>query len=475
MQERSEPSPGFLADVNQHVDAASRHCTLPAGILNQVRVCNAVYRMRFPVVRDDGEVEVVEAYRAEHSHHRLPTKGGIRYSPSVSQDEVMALAALMTYKCAVVNVPFGGAKGGVRIDPRAHSVTFLERVTRRLTAELVKKRFIGPDVDVPAPDVGTGPREMGWIADTYKNHGPDGLNSHAAVTGKSITAHGVAGRDEATGLGVTIALQQALSRPEETKALGWSGTGLTGRRVIVQGFGKVGQHAARTAIEAGAVVVGLSVSDGAVYAPDGLDPEAVLAHRREARTLGGLAGTRFHADPAELLEEDCDILVPAALEHAITEKNAPRIRARVIAEGANGPVSAGADRILRDAGCLIVPDIYANAGGVIVSYFEFIKNLSHVSFERMTRRYQQVANERLVRVLERLAGRGPSREDVALLCEPPDEIDFVRTALENTLALAYDRLAETRVSRDLPDLRTAAYLRALERVGEAYLEAGIYP
>ncbi len=472
--ERQLPS-GFLADVNAHVREAAGHCTLPAGILAQVRVCNAVYRIRFPVRRDDGEVEVVEAYRAEHSHHRLPTKGGIRYAPSVSQDEVMALAALMTYKCAVVNVPFGGAKGGVRIDPRACSVGFLERVTRRFTAELVKKRFIGPDVDVPAPDVGTGPREMGWIADTYKNHGADGLNAHAAVTGKSLRAHGVAGREEATGLGVTIALQQALSRPEQIRELGWTGTGLAGRRVIVQGLGKVGRHAARTAIEAGAVVVGLSASDGAVYRADGLDPEAVLDHRREAGTLAGLAGARFFHEPAELLEQDCDVLVPAALEHAITERNAPRIAARVIAEGANGPVAAGADRKLREAGRLIVPDIYANAGGVIVSYFEFIKNLSHVSFERMTRRYQQVANERLVRVLERLAGRAPSQDDVALLCVAPDEIDFVRTALENTLAISYERLVETWKSRGLPDLRTAAYLMALERVGEAYLEAGIYP
>ncbi len=470
-----EPASSFLADVNAHVAEASRHCALPPGILNQVRVCNAVYRIRFPVRRDDGEVEVVEAYRAEHSHHRLPTKGGIRYAPSVSQDEVMALAALMTYKCAVVNVPFGGAKGGVRIDPRNCSVGFLERVTRRFTAELVKKRFIGPDVDVPAPDVGTGPREMGWIADTYKNHGADGLNAHASVTGKSLSAHGVAGRDEATGLGVTLALQQALARPEETRALGWSDTGLAGRRVIVQGVGKVGRHAARTAVEAGAVVVGLSASDGAVYRPDGLDPEAVLAHRREAGTLDGIPGARFLANPAELLEEDCDVLVPAALEHAVTEKNASRIRARVIAEAANGPIAAGADRILREAGCLVVPDIVANAGGVIVSYFEFIKNLSHVSFERMTRRYQQVANERLVRVLERLAGRAPSQDDVALLCVAPDEIDFVRTALENTLAISYERLVETWKSRGLPDLRTAAYLKALERVGEAYLEAGIYP
>jgi len=468
-------SPRFFADVNRYFAEAARHSELPAGILHQVRVCNSVYRMRFPVRRDDGEVSVVEAFRAEHSHHRLPTKGGIRYAPRLSQDEVMALAALMTYKCALVDVPFGGAKGGVRIDPRGHSPAFLERVTRRFTAELVQKRFIGPEVDVPAPDVGTGPREMNWICDTYKHLGPDTLNSLACVTGKSISSHGVAGRDEATGLGVILALEQVLSHAEETRALGWSDTGLGGRRLIVQGLGKVGSHAARAALAAGAVVTGVSVSDGALHCENGLDPQAVLAHRRERGTLEGFPGARFMADPAEILEQDCDVLVPAALEHAITARNAPRIRARVVAEGANGPIDAEANTILREAGCLIVPDIYANAGGVIVSYFEWIKNLSHVSFERMTRRYQQASNERLLMVLERLAGHSPSPEDAKLLSAAPDEIDFVRTALENTLAVAYAGIREAWKSRGLKDLRQASYSRALERVGAAYLEAGIFP
>ena len=258
----------FFRDVNRYFAEAARHTSLPAGILRQVQACNAVYRMRFPVRRDDGEVSVIEAYRAEHSHHRLPTKGGIRYAPRVSQDEVMALAALMTYKCALVDVPFGGAKGGVRIDPRRCSDAFLERLTRRFTVELVQKRFIGPDVDVPAPDVGTGPREMGWIYDTYKQHGPDTLNALACVTGKAISAHGIAGREEATGVGVILALQHVVSEPEETKALGWSTPGLAGKRVIVHGLGKVGRHAARTAVTSGAVVVGVAVSDGALYAPD---------------------------------------------------------------------------------------------------------------------------------------------------------------------------------------------------------------
>jgi glutamate dehydrogenase (NAD(P)+) len=465
----------FYEDAHRYFAEGARHTSLPAGILRQLETCNAVYRITFPVVRDDGEVDVVEAFRAEHSHHRLPTKGGIRYSPSVSQGEVMALAALMTWKCAIVNVPFGGAKGGVCIDPRACSPAYLERVTRRFTAELVKKRFIGPDVDVPAPDVGTGSREMGWIADTYKHHGPDTLNALACVTGKSIHNHGIAGREEATGLGAILCLEQVLAEPEDLKALGWDGSGLEGRTVIVQGLGKVGRHAARAASERGARVIGVSVSDGALLHPGGLDPDAVLLHRRERGTLEGFPGAHFLPTPEVLLEQECDVLIPAALERAITAENAPRIRARVILEAANGPVDADASALLRERGCFIVPDIFANAGGVIVSYFEWIKNLSHVSFERMTRRYQQVANEKLLRVLERLVGQAPEATDVALLCEAPNEIDFVRTALENTLAISYGNIRETWRRDGMKDLRTAAYAAAIERVGQAYLEAGIYP
>ena len=465
----------FYEDVSRYFAQGARHTSLSPGILRQLDTCNAVYRITFPVVRDDGEVEVVEAFRAEHSHHRLPTKGGIRFSSSVSQGEVMALAALMTWKCATVNVPFGGAKGGVRIDPGACSASFLERVTRRYTAELVKKRFIGPDVDVPAPDVGTGPREMGWIADTYKHHGPDTLNALACVTGKSLNAHGVAGREEATGLGVIMCLEQLLAEIEDVKGLGWDRTGLEGRRLVIQGFGNVGRHAALAARERGALVVGVSVSDGALFAREGLDPDAVRKHRLERGTLEGFPGARFLPEPDGLLEEECDVLIPAALERAITVENARRIRARVIVEAANGPVDAEASAILREGGCLIVPDIYANAGGVIVSYFEWIKNLSHVSFERMTRRYQQVANEKLVHVLERLAGHAPDAGDVALLCEAPNEVDFVRTALENTLAIAYGKIREIWRRDGMEDLRTAAYSLAIERVGQAYLEAGIYP
>ncbi|MBT8468721.1 MAG: Glu/Leu/Phe/Val dehydrogenase [Deltaproteobacteria bacterium] len=464
----------FFDDVNQYFDAACRHTEVSPDVLDQIRACNSVYRLRFPVRRDDGTIVVIEGYRAEHSHHRLPTKGGIRYSLDVSQSEVMALSALMTYKCAVVDVPFGGAKGGVCVDPRNESASFLERVTRRYTSELIRKRFIGPDVDVPAPDVGTGEREMGWIYDTYKILGPDTLNSLACVTGKATSVHGVSGRREATGLGAVIALDHFLSEKEDVKPLGWE-TGLAGKRIIVPGLGKVGLHAALSAIERDAVIVGVSVSDGALYDEGGLDVEAVLLHRAKTGSLRGFQDARYLANPDAILEEPCDVLIPCALEHQITAENAPKLQAKVIVEAANGPVDPQADAILREAGTVVLPDIYANAGGVVVSYFEWIKNLSHVSFERMTRRYQQISNNRILDAIGRLTGKSLPPEESALLLQAPNEIDFVRTALENTMAISYEKIREPWKRRSLPDLRTAAYLGAIESVASAYALDGIFP
>jgi len=466
--------PSFFDDVNHYFDAACRHTDVPQDIIEQIRAVNAVYRMRFPVRHDDGKVLVVEAYRAEHSHHRLPTKGGIRYALDVSQDEVMALSALMTYKCAVVDVPFGGAKGGVVIDPRAASATFLERVTRRYASELIRKRFIGPDVDVPAPDVGTGEREMGWIYDTYKTQGQDTLNALACVTGKALSLHGVSGRREATGLGAVLALELFLAEPEDVKPLGLQ-TGIAGKRIIISGLGKVGLHAARAAIDRDAIIVGVSVSDGALYDEGGLDVEAVLLHRSETGSLRGFPGARYLAEPDLVLEEACDVLIPCALEHQITAENAARLQAKVIVEGANGPVDPQADGILRETGVAILPDIFANAGGVVVSYFEWIKNLSHISFERMTRRYQQIANNRLIDIVSRLTGKTVPPDDTALLLQAPTEIDFVRTALENTMAISYGKIRDPWKQRSLPDLRTSAYLMAIETVANAYMLDGIYP
>jgi glutamate dehydrogenase (NAD(P)+) len=466
---------GFFRDVSRYFERAARYTEFSTGILEAVRACNGVYRIRFPVEREDGEIEVVEAYRVEHSHHRLPTKGGIRFSPDLDQDEVMALAALMTYKAALVNVPFGGAKGGIRIDPHAVSERFRERVTRRYTAELIKKNFIGPSLDVPAPDYGTGEREMTWIADTFQALNPTQLDAYACVTGKPISLHGIPGRREATGLGVFYGIQGAMAVAEDMKPLGLE-PGLAGKRVVVQGLGNVGYHAAHFAqVEGSALIIGIAEIEGGIHDPNGLDVDAVLRHRRETGSILDFPGARNLDTAAEVLELECDVLVPAALERQITAENAPRIRARIVAEAANGPVDPDAERILLERGVFLIPDIFLNSGGVTASYFEWVKNLSHISFARMTKRQQEISNRRMVEMVEQVTGRSVSNPDREILTRGPNEIDFVYTALEETIAVAYQQIREVWKGRALPDLRTAAFLLAIERIGHCYLSQGIFP
>ncbi|MCW8140608.1 MAG: Glu/Leu/Phe/Val dehydrogenase [Planctomycetota bacterium] len=465
----------FFDDVSRQFDKAAAHArTYPPGLLEQVKACNAVYRIRFPVRRDDGGVQTIEAYRAEHSHHRSPTKGGIRYSLDVTQEEVMALAALMTYKCAVVDLPFGGAKGGIKIDPRACSVGMLERITRRYTAELIKKNFIGPSVDVPAPDYGSGEREMVWITDTYRELNPSQLDALACVTGKPLSLHGIPGRREATGLGVFFGIKEALDHTDDMKALGLT-TGVAGKRVVVQGLGNVGYHAARFLQEAGAVIVGLAEREGAIHDPDGLDLESVMAHRRDSGSILRFKDAHNMTEPAQALELPCDVLVPSALENQVHEGNAERIKAKVVAEAANGPVTFDAAESLARKGVLVLPDIYLNAGGVTVSYFEWLKNLNHVSFERMTKRQHEATSRRLIGAVEALTGKSIGDAERRLLSQGPDEIDFVRSALEETMTRAYQVVHRLWKVRELPDLKTAAFLHAIERVADAYESQGIFP
>ncbi|MDA1277418.1 MAG: Glu/Leu/Phe/Val dehydrogenase [Verrucomicrobia bacterium] len=473
----SQPQPRgrFFESVSRYFDRAARLTHIHPGLLDQVKCCNAVYRMRFPVKRDDGEIEVVEAFRAEHSHHRLPTKGGIRFSPDVTQDEVIALAALMTYKCAIVRVPFGGAKGAVRIDPHNCSPGFRERTTRRYTAELVKKNFIGPGVDVPAPDYGTSEREMAWIVDTYEALNPGKLHNYGCVTGKPLSLHGIPGRKEATGLGVFYGIQECLSIAEDMKPLGL-GTGVAGKRVIVQGLGNVGYHAANfLQAEGRAIITGIAEREGGIYSADGLDVSAVFKHRQQTDSILNFPGAENVIPSAELLERECDILVPAALENQITAENAPRIRAKIIAEAANGPVDAEAEAILLKRGVFIIPDLYLNAGGVTVSYFEWLKNLSHVSFDRMTSRYQGLTNRHIIDAVERLTGKAVDPRERRELTAGPGEINYVYSALAETMSSAYHHVYEEWRTQDLPDLRTAAFHFAINRVAATYLDLGIFP
>ena len=464
----------FLDSVNAYFDKAANTLDLPKGLLDQIRVCNSVYYMQFPV-RIKGGIQVVQAWRAEHSHQKLPTKGGIRYALSVDQEEVQALAALMTYKCAVVDVPFGGAKGGIRIDPKHYTAEELERITRRYTVELIKKNFIGPSVDVPAPDYGTGPREMAWIADTYQAFAKDEINSLACVTGKPVGQGGVRGRTAATGRGLYFAVREAVNDARLMKKMKMT-TGLSDKRVIVQGFGNVGYHAAKFLSEAGASVIGIIEWDGAVVNPKGIDIEALNTHRLKKGSITGFAGGKTIKDGKGVLEYDCEILVPAALESQITKSNASRIKAKIIAEGANGPITSEAEPILLKKGILIMPDMFVNAGGVVVSYFEWLKNISHVRFGRMDKRFEEGTNTRMVETVERLTGKSLTVVERNMVARGADEEDLVNSGLEDTMISSYHTVIEQYFGNPkVKDMRTAAFVSSIEKIAQSYLSLGIFP
>lgn len=461
--------------VNEYFDQAAAGTPYPKGLLETIKACNSVYRISFPFRRPDGTLETINAWRVEHSHHRTPTKGGIRYAAFVDEEEVKALAALMTYKCAIVDVPFGGAKGAVQIDPKTYSVDELERITRRYTHELIRKNFLGPGTDVPAPDYGTGEREMAWIADTYQALNPGALDALACVTGKPVAEGGVRGRREATGRGLYFALREACSVAEDMQALGLT-PGLEGKRVVVQGLGNVGSHCARFCREGGALIVAIAEYDGAIANPAGLDPDAVANHRRARGSILDFPGARNITPTAAALELDCDILVPAALENVLTGENAPRIKARIILEGANGPTTPDAERVFRDRGLLVIPDIYANAGGVTVSYFEWLKNLSHVRFGRLQKRLEENDEARFLRAIETLTGKSISDEERRLLIHGAEEQDIVASGLEETMIDSYRAIREVRnTNPHLPDLRAAAFRVAIDKIARAYLDLGVFP
>lgn len=466
----------FFKGVEKYFDQAAPFTKLPKGILQQIKSCNAVLRMQLPLKKSDGDVEVIEAYRVQHSNHRLPTKGGIRYAEDVNQDEVMALAALMTYKCAIVDVPFGGAKGGIKINPKNYTVEELERITRRYTAELVRKNSIGPSVDVPAPDYGSGPREMAWIMDTYAalKHGE--MNAAGCVTGKPVNQNGIQGRTEATGRGVFYGLRTACSFEEDMAKLNLK-PGLKNKTMVIQGLGNVGSYTGLICQQEGGVkVIAVGEYDGAIYNADGLDIEALIAYKQNAGTILGFPGSTTLRDKNAALEVECDILVPAALENQINKDNAHLIQAKIIAEAANGPVTPEAEAILLEKGCLIIPDMYINAGGVTVSYFEWLKNLSHVRFGRMQKRFEQHANEQLLQTIEELTGKRVNERDRAFISRGPDEIDLVRSGLEETMITAYIGIRNTLKSNaEINSLRTAAFVYAIEKIGNDYMTLGIFP
>jgi len=471
MTSRTEPT--FRESVNMMFDKAISLIDISPGLAQKIKVCNSTYTVRFGV-KLRGDIHTFTGYRSVHSEHKEPVKGGIRFATSVNQDEVEALAALMTYKCALVEAPFGGSKGGLHIDPTQWEPDEIEKITRRFAYELIKRDLIHPSQNVPAPDMGTGEREMAWIADQFRRMNTSEINADACVTGKPLNKGGIIGRVEATGRGVQYALQEFFRHKDDVKTSGLSGS-LAGKRIIVQGLGNVGYHAAHfLSTEDGCKITAVIERDGAVINDDGININQLQTHLIENKGVKGFSGANYVSNGSEILEKDCDILIPAAMEGVINLSNAQRIKANVIIEAANGPVTAGADEILTAAGTIIIPDMYANAGGVTVSYFEWVKNLSHIRFGRMQRRQQASSNHILVEEMERLIGKPVSEDFKNKFFKGAGELELVRSGLEDTMCTAYQQMHDTwRSNENIDSLRTAAYVLALSKVADSYRALGL--
>jgi glutamate dehydrogenase (NAD(P)+) len=476
MKNNTEPT--FRQSVDTMYNRASRLIDLAPGLEEKIRVCNATYTVRFGV-RLKGKIQTFTGYRSVHSEHIEPVKGGIRFAKSVNQDEVEALAALMTYKCALVEIPFGGSKGGLCIDPREYKDEELEIITRRFAYELAKRDLIHPSQNVPAPDMGTGEREMAWIADQYSRMNTTEINSRACVTGKPLNAGGISGRVEATGRGIQYALREFFNHKDDMKKAKLKGT-LAGKKIIVQGLGNVGYHAALfLSTEDDALITSIIEKDGMLVNAKGLNVQRVYEHLTEHGNLIDCNEGKYIQESENGLEQECDIIIPAAIEGVINLDNAENIKASLVIEAANGPITAPADEILNKRGVVIIPDMYANAGGVTVSYFEWVKNLSHIRFGRMRRRQEETRNSLLVKELNRILKTSGlktrlSNEFIKKYSEGAGEIELVRSGLDDTMVNAYQAMSEVWNSRDDVDsLRLAAYLLSIERIASTYHAKGL--
>lgn len=464
----------FTGSVNRMVDRAFEVIGLDPGIARAIKTCDSLVQVNFPVMIRD-KIEMFTGWRAVHSSHRLPSKGGIRFAPIVNQDEVEALASLMTYKCAIVDVPFGGSKGGLLIDPAKYTRDELQLITRRFARELIRKGVLSPATNVPAPDMGTGEREMAWIADTYKHLCPEDINFIACVTGKPVAHGGIRGRVEATGRGVVYCMREFFRHPNDIKTAGLEG-GLGGKRIVLQGLGNVGYHAGELLDEEDeAKIVAIIEKDGALIGENGLPISKVRQYINEHHTIKGFPDATFVEDGKRVLEMDCDILLPAAMEAQITRDNAENIKAKLIVEAANGPVTFEADEILQKKGITILPDAFVNAGGVTVSYFEWIRNLSHMRFGRMERRYDELRGQHMITAVESLTQQTAPEWIRDEIVRGADELDLVRSGLDDTMRMAYREISDLKKeNRKIRDFRTAAYVVAVNKIARSYLDIGVY-
>lgn len=471
---QNDKSLSFSESVNYMADRALSVLGVDAGTAASIKSCNSTIKVSFPV-EINGKIEVFTGWRSVHSDHRLPAKGGIRFAPIVNEDEVEALASLMTYKCAIVDVPFGGSKGGLLIDPSRYTRDDIQRITRRFARELVRKGFLSPATNVPAPDMGTGEREMAWITDTYKHLHPEDINYLGCVTGKPVAHGGIRGRTEATGRGVVYAIREFFRSADDIQAAGLK-PGLGGKSIVVQGLGNVGYHAAKLLDEEDECkIIAIIERDGVLINEEGIHVEDVRCHINEHKTIKGFPGATFSEEGLSALELDCDILIPAAMEAQITKQNADKIKAKVIFEAANGPITFDADEILRNKGVIILPDAYVNAGGVTVSYFEWVRNLGHIRFGRMERRHDELHGAKMLQAIETMTGKQAEEWMQKELVYGADELDLVRSGLDDTMRNSYHQLKEVLNTNDkVSDFRTASYVVAIQKLLRSYIDIGVY-
>ena len=462
----------FLNSTNKLFDQALSYTEISSDLATRIRVCNSTYTINFGV-KLRNEIHTFTGWRSVHSEHFEPAKGGIRYDINASQEEVEALAALMTYKCAIIEVPYGGSKGALKINPKDWSKAEIEKITRRFAQELIKRDLIHPAQNVPAPDVGTGAEEMAWIADEYRRIYPTDINALACVTGKPIQKGGLVGRSEATGRGVQYIIKEFFRHERDILNAGLKGS-LKDKKVVVQGLGNVGYHAAKFLQEEdGCKIVCVMEHNGAILSSDGLNIEKIKQHYSEHGTFEGCSEGNFEVSSAKCLMLKCDILIPAARENVIDENNAQQIQAKLIVEAANGPITYEADRLLNKRNITIIPDIMANAGGVAVSYFEWIRNLRHIRFGRLEKRRNAFQFDTLISAIETMTGKEMPEKFKEKFIEGANEIDLVRSGLDDMMREAYQKVRHSMIENDIPNLRTAAYKLALDRIATSYDSIGL--
>ena len=462
----------FLNSTNKLFDQALSYTEISPDLATRIRVSNSTYTINFGV-KLRKEIHTFTGWRSVHSEHFEPAKGGIRYDINASQEEVEALAALMTYKCAIIEVPYGGSKGALKINPKEWTKSEIEKITRRFAQELIKRDLIHPAQNVPAPDVGTGAEEMAWIADEYRRIHPTDINALACVTGKPTQKGGLVGRSEATGRGVQYIIREFFRHEEDYLKAGFKG-GLKDKKVVLQGLGNVGYHAAKFLQEEdGCRIVCVMEHNGAILNPDGLNIEKIKSHQSEHGSFEGCSEGKFEVNTSEFLTMECDILIPAAKENVIDKTIAQDIKAKLIVEAANGPITFEADGLLNERNVTIIPDIMANAGGVAVSYFEWIRNLRHIRFGRLEKRRNAFQFDTLISAIETMTGKEMPDKFKEQFIEGANEIDLVRSGLDDMMREAYQKVRQSMIENDIPNLRTAAYKVALDRIATSYDSIGL--